>query len=92
MTQARVICEEETSVKKMALIDWPVASVWGIYLIDDGCGSTQLPAGGAIPGQADLGWVRKQTEQAVVSKAVSSDPGGSNNTLLVQSCDFFFFK
>ena len=50
------------------------ASLYGIFLISDWWGRAQPIVGGAIPGQVVLGSIRKQAEQAMRNKPLSSTP------------------
>lgn len=45
-----------------------------IFLENDQCGRVQTTVGGAIPEQVALGCVRKEDEQAMENKLVSSIP------------------
>jgi hypothetical protein len=62
--QAKVIWEEESSIEKRSRVD----RVIGIFLISDHWGSAQPLVGDAIPGLVVLGSIRKQAEQAKMSK------------------------
>lgn len=52
----------------------PVQSLLGIFLIEDSCGRAQLTVGGATPRLVIMEWARKQAEQTVRGKPVSSLP------------------
>jgi hypothetical protein len=56
--------------------------LYRIFLISDQWRRAQPIVGGAIPGLVILGSIRKETEQAMRSKAVSSIPPWSLHQLL----------
>jgi hypothetical protein len=51
-----------------------VGKLEGFFLISDGWGRAQPIVGGVIPGMVVLGCIRKQAEQTMGSKPVSSTP------------------
>lgn len=59
MTQTRVIWEEESSIHEPPPSDWPAGKSVGHL-----CVGVPPTVGGAIPGQAVLGAIRKQAQQA----------------------------
>ena len=61
-------------MEKMLPCDWLAGKSVGIVLIDDSCGRAQLTVGGAIPGQAAQGGIRKWAGQTTVGKPVSNTP------------------
>lgn len=72
----RVVLQKGSSIEKNppshSVGLW--ASLKYIFLIDDLCGRTKITVGGANPGLIVLGAIRKQVEQAMRSKPVSSIP------------------
>lgn len=76
LTQARVTCEEGTSTEKNASIRLTqieqLARLGGTFLISE----DPAQCGGIITEQVVLGCPRKQVEQTMASKPVSSVPHG----------------
>lgn len=74
LIQSRVIQEEETLIDKMPPEFWPWTALWSIFLIDDGCGWTQPTMGRINPDTGGPGDVKKQIQQAMWIKPVTSVP------------------
>lgn len=51
--------EEGISAEKIYLSEWPIASLWNIFLIHYCVGMAQPIMGGADPRQVALGYIRK---------------------------------
>ena len=66
LTHARIIWKEEASILKCLY----EIQLQDIFLISDLWGKAQPMVGGTIPGLVVLGSIRKQAEQAMVSKPV----------------------
>ena len=69
LTQTKSLWNREPEWRKC--LHW--VGLWAsIFLNEDSCGRFQLTVGGATPGEVVLGIIRKQAEQAIGSKSVSS--------------------
>ena len=66
--------EEEAQLKNRLHQIGLWAHLQGIVLTNDSCGGAQPTVGSTVPGQVVLHCVRKQVEQAMGSKSVSSTP------------------
>jgi hypothetical protein len=53
---------------------WAISLALGIFLISDWCRKTQVLVGGSMLGSVVLGCIRKQAEQVLRNKSVSSTP------------------
>ena len=72
-TQSVVIWEEKTSLRT-ASIRLSCRQVWGIYLINDGCGRAQPTVGDATPGLLVLTCIQVQVMEVTGSKPRISFP------------------
>ena len=70
LTQAEVICEEGTSIKKMPP-DEPAMGKPAGHCLSDQCGRTQPTVAGAVPGLVVLGSIREEAEQAMRKEQAS---------------------
>lgn len=62
LIQAEVILKEGNTTEKMSPLDYPVARLWRIFLINECRGWTQLIGSGANLEKVVLDLVRKQLE------------------------------
>lgn len=88
--QTKATWEEGTSIERYPPLACLWTCLWGIFLVDDGCGSFPYPEGHATPG---LIWLYEKVEQDPGSKPVNSvSPWILHQASILSSCFGFHWR